>query len=78
MKVTLVFCDTGNSDKGGLSAVSGVLARNNIKVIRTYFLLFLYSRVKFYVSSYDALNKLIVELNDECVRGVAVRKVKYL
>lgn len=73
MKVILQYTDCMCDDKN----IFGVLARNNVEVIKTKQGQFsIYPFITIRVKDTDALNKILEQLNEESVYGVRVAKVK--
>lgn len=73
MKVILQYTDCMCDDKN----VFGVLARNNVEVIKTKQKQFsIYPFITIRVKDADTLNKLLEQLNEKSVYGVRVAKVK--
>lgn len=73
MKVILQYTDCMCDDKN----VFGVLARNNVEVIKTKQKQFsIYPLITIRVKDADTLNKLLEQLNEKSVYGVRVAKVK--
>lgn len=73
MKVILQYTDCMSDDKN----IFGVLARNNVEVIKTKQKKFsIYPLITIRVKDTDALNKILEQLNEESVYGVRVAKVK--
>lgn len=73
MKVILQYTDCMCDDKN----VFGVLARNNVEVIKTKQKQFsIYPLITIRVKDADTLNKLLEQLNEKSVYGVRIAKVK--
>lgn len=73
MKVILQYTDCMSDDKN----VFGVLARNNVEVIKTKQKQFsIYPLVTIRVKDTDTLNKILEQLNEKSVYGVRIAKVK--
>lgn len=73
MKVILQYTDCMSDDKN----VFGVLARNNVEVIKTKQGQFsIYPLVTIRVKDTDTLNKILEQLNEKSVYGVRIVKVK--
>lgn len=73
MKVILQYTDCMSDDKN----VFGVLARNNVEVIKTKQEQFsIYPLITIRVKDTDALNKVLEQLNEKSVFGVRIVKVK--
>lgn len=73
MKVILQYTACMSDDKN----VFGVLAKNNVEVIKTkQQLLSIYPLVTIRVKDTDALNKILEQLNEKSVYGVRIVKVK--
>lgn len=73
MKVILQYTDCMCDDKN----VFGVLARNNVEVIKTKQKQFsIYPLITIRVKDAEFLNKIIKQLNEESFYGVRVVKVK--
>lgn len=73
MKVILQYTDCMSDDKN----VFGVLARNNVEVIKTKQKSFsIYPLVTIRVKDTDTLNKVLEQLNEKTVYGVRITKVK--
>ena len=73
MKVILQYTDCMSDDKN----VFGVLARNNVEVIKTKQEQFsIYPLITIRVKDTDTLNKVVEQLNEKSVFGVRIVKVK--
>ena len=73
MKVILQYTDCMSDDKN----VFGVLARNNVEVIKTEQKKFsIYPLITIRVKDTDTLNKILEQLNEKSVYGVRIAKVK--
>ena len=73
MKVILQYTDCMSDDKN----VFGVLARNNVEVIKTEQKKFsIYPLITIRVKDTDTLNKVLEQLNEKSVFGVRIVKVK--
>ena len=73
MKVILQYADCMSDDKN----VFGVLARNNVEVIKTKQEQFsIYPLITIRVKDTDTLNKVLEQLNEKSVFGVRIVKVK--
>lgn len=73
MKVILQYTDCMSDDKN----VFGVLARNNVEVIKTEQKKFsIYPLITIRVKDTDTLNKVLGQLNEKSVYGVRIAKVK--
>ena len=73
MKVILQYTDCMSDDKN----VFGVLARNNVEVIKTKQEQFsIYPLITIRVKDIDTLNKVLEQLNEKSVFGVRIVKVK--
>ena len=73
MKVILQYTDCMSDDKN----VFGVLARNNVEVIKTKQEQFsIYPLITIRVKDTDTLNKVLEQLNEKSVFGVRIVKVK--
>ena len=73
MKVLLQYTDCMSDDKN----VFGVLARNNVEVIKTKQEQFsIYPLITIRVKDTDTLNKVVEQLNEKSVFGVRIVKVK--
>lgn len=73
MKVILQYTDCMSDDKN----VFGVLARNNVEVIKTKQKQFsIYPLITIRVKDADTLNKVLEQLNEKSVYGVRIAKVK--
>ena len=73
MKVILQYTNCMSNDKN----VFGVLARNNVEVIKTKQKQFsIYLLITIRVKDTDTLNKILEQLNEKSVYGVRVVKVK--
>lgn len=73
MKVILQYTDCMSDDKN----VFGVLARNNVEVIKTKQKQFsIYPLITIRIKDTDTLNKILEQLNEKSVYGVKIVKVK--
>lgn len=73
MKVILQYTDCMSDDKN----VFGVLARNNVEVIKTKQKQFsIYPLITIRVKDTDTLNKILEQLNEKSAYGVRIAKVK--
>lgn len=73
MKVILQYTDCMSDDKN----VFGVLARNNVEVIKTKQKQFsIYPLITIRIKDTDTLNKVLEQLNEKSVYGVRIVKVK--
>lgn len=73
MKVILQYTDCMSDDKN----IFGVLARNNVEVIKTKQKKFsIYPLITIKVKDTDTLNKILEQLNEKSVYGVRIAKVK--
>lgn len=73
MKAILQYTDCLSDDKN----VFGVLARNNIEVIKTKQKKFsIYPLITIRVKDIDTFNKILEQLNEKSVYGVRIVKVK--
>ena len=73
MKVILQYTDCMSDDKN----VFGVLARNNVGVIKTKQEKFsIYPLVTIRVKDTDTLNKILEQLNEKSVYGVRIAKME--
>ena len=73
MKVILQYTDCMSDDKN----VFGVLARNNVEVIKTKQKQFsIYPLITIRIKDIDTLNKILEQLNEKSVYGVKIVKVK--
>lgn len=72
MKAILQYTDCMRDDKN----VFGVLALNNVEVIKTKQGMSIYPLVTIRVKDTDTLNKILEQLNEKSVYGVRIVKVK--
>lgn len=72
MKAILQYTDCMCDDKN----IFGVLARNNVEVIKTKQGMSIYPLVTIRVKDIDTLNKILKQLNEKSHYGVRVVKVK--
>lgn len=73
MKVILQYTDCMSDDKN----VFGVLAKNNVEVIKTKQKQFsIYPLITIRIKDTDTLNKILEQLNEKSTYGVRIVKVK--